>query len=150
MRGRMSPSEAILACGEVSTLFITFSLLCASAAVCVEETRTQSGDFPPQSKTTSDTFAAGGSNGAKKLGEAGRADAVCLDNLLPGRTARPGPGSFLSYRRCLLRSPDQAEVSDRDLLRRVVATRDDTAFAGLLERHGSMVLSVCRRLLPDD
>src|SRR5262245_44327760 len=38
-------------------------------------------------------------------------------------------------------------LSDRDLLERFVARRDEAAFAALVERHGPMVLSICRRAL---
>jgi len=38
-------------------------------------------------------------------------------------------------------------VSDADLLRRYVATRDGTAFAALVRRLGPMVFGVCRRTL---
>jgi RNA polymerase sigma factor (sigma-70 family) len=37
--------------------------------------------------------------------------------------------------------------SDRELLERFVAHKDEAAFAALVERHGRMVLGVCRRLL---
>jgi RNA polymerase sigma factor (sigma-70 family) len=40
-------------------------------------------------------------------------------------------------------------VCDAALLRRFVVDRDEEAFAGLLARHGPMVLSVCRSLLRD-
>jgi RNA polymerase sigma factor (sigma-70 family) len=36
-------------------------------------------------------------------------------------------------------------TSDRELLRRYVAGREEAAFVALLRRHGPMVLSVCRR-----
>ena len=39
------------------------------------------------------------------------------------------------------------ELSDRDLLERFVAARDEAAFTVLVERHGPMVLGVCRRAL---
>lgn len=43
---------------------------------------------------------------------------------------------------------DTAEgPSDRDLLRRYAAARDEEAFASLVERHGAMVRGVCRRVL---
>lgn len=39
--------------------------------------------------------------------------------------------------------------SDGELLRRFAAGRDEAAFARLVERHGPMVLGVCRRALRD-
>src|ERR1700727_1267611 len=39
------------------------------------------------------------------------------------------------------------ELSDRDLLERFVAARDEAAFTVLIERHGPMALGVCRRAL---
>jgi RNA polymerase sigma factor (sigma-70 family) len=40
------------------------------------------------------------------------------------------------------------ELSDCDLLERFVGARDESAFTVLIERHGPMVLGVCRRALP--
>jgi RNA polymerase sigma factor (sigma-70 family) len=40
-----------------------------------------------------------------------------------------------------------AEQTDQELLGRFVRHQDETAFAMLVERHGPMVLGVCRRLL---
>lgn len=40
--------------------------------------------------------------------------------------------------------------SDADLLERFVRTADEASFAGLVRRHGPMVLSVCRRRLGRD
>jgi RNA polymerase sigma factor (sigma-70 family) len=49
--------------------------------------------------------------------------------------------------RGLVERPQQ--FGDAELVRRFVATRDEAAFAELLERHGPMVLGVSRRLLHD-
>src|SRR5262245_54360358 len=40
-----------------------------------------------------------------------------------------------------------AALTDGQLLERFVALRDETAFAELVDRHGPMVLAVCRRAL---
>jgi RNA polymerase sigma factor (sigma-70 family) len=49
--------------------------------------------------------------------------------------------------------PDVAPVpeggTDRELLARFVSDREEAAFATLVERHGPMVLDVCRRVLHD-
>src|SRR6516165_9766216 len=37
--------------------------------------------------------------------------------------------------------------TDRHLIERFLATRDEAAFTALVERHGPMVLGVCRRVL---
>jgi RNA polymerase sigma factor (sigma-70 family) len=46
--------------------------------------------------------------------------------------------------------PASAEQTDEDLLRRFAREQDETAFAILVERHGPMVLGVCRRLLDNE
>jgi RNA polymerase sigma factor (sigma-70 family) len=38
-------------------------------------------------------------------------------------------------------------LSDQELLERFLTSRDETAFTALVERHGPMVLGVCRRVL---
>jgi RNA polymerase sigma factor (sigma-70 family) len=50
------------------------------------------------------------------------------------------------------RSEAFAPAADGDaaLVKRFAETRDEAAFADLLQRHGPMVWSVCRNLLPDD
>jgi RNA polymerase sigma factor (sigma-70 family) len=42
------------------------------------------------------------------------------------------------------------ELSDHELLERFVGAREEAAFTVLIERHGPMVLGVCRRALPHD
>jgi len=44
---------------------------------------------------------------------------------------------------------DASPASDAELLERFVRDRDEAAFGGIVERHGPMVLLVCRRLLAD-
>src|SRR5947207_75813 len=39
---------------------------------------------------------------------------------------------------------------DRSLVERFIAADDQAAFAALVERHGPMVLGVCRRVLRDE
>src|SRR5262249_8748317 len=41
------------------------------------------------------------------------------------------------------------ESSDGELLERFTATRDESAFTALVQRHGPMVFGVCRSILSD-
>ena len=43
----------------------------------------------------------------------------------------------------------ECDLDDGQLLKRFVTARDEAAFATLMQRHGPMVLGVCRRLLRD-
>ncbi len=45
--------------------------------------------------------------------------------------------------------PPDPDVADPHLLERFVTAKDEAAFAALVQRHGPMVLGVCRRLLHD-
>jgi RNA polymerase sigma factor (sigma-70 family) len=58
--------------------------------------------------------------------------------------ARSPLGTVLHHIRKLAVAPDDG---DGRLLARFLLSRDETAFAALVERHGPMVLGVCRRLL---
>src|SRR5919201_3446437 len=55
--------------------------------------------------------------------------------------------SVLRHIRRLAGRPADGCWTDRQLLRRFAAEKDEAAFALLVERHGPMVLSVCRRIL---
>lgn len=46
-------------------------------------------------------------------------------------------------------SPPPLEPGDGELLERFIEQGDESAFASLVHRHGSMVLGVCRRVLND-
>jgi RNA polymerase sigma factor (sigma-70 family) len=55
---------------------------------------------------------------------------------------------LLLHLRGAARPPD-AGLTDGQLLELFLAGRDEAAFAGLVQRHGPMVLGVCRRVLRD-
>lgn len=59
-----------------------------------------------------------------------------------------GPAStVLRHLRRLLGAADMTGDSDGRLLERFVSGQDESAFAELMDRHGPMVLGVCRRVL---
>src|SRR4051812_39138896 len=47
-------------------------------------------------------------------------------------------------------SESLSQYSDGQLLERFAETGDESAFAAILDRHGPMLLGLCRRLLGDD
>ena len=61
--------------------------------------------------------------------------------------ARPEVGNLLRHIHHLAGPCAPAELSDRDLLMRFAGGREEAAFAALVQRHGPLVLNVCRRLL---
>jgi RNA polymerase sigma factor (sigma-70 family) len=60
-------------------------------------------------------------------------------------TARPG--TLMRHLRKLAAVPAGRQRTDRQLLDDFASRRDESAFADLVARHGSMVLRVCRRVL---
>ena len=59
-----------------------------------------------------------------------------------------GPlGNLLEHIRQLAAAQPTGQRPDGELLERFVRHRDEAAFAALVERHGPMVLRVCRRVL---
>ncbi len=63
--------------------------------------------------------------------------------------ASVAPTSLARQLEALFEGGSVAGLSDRQLLERFAATRDEAAFAALVSRHGPMVLGVCRQLLGD-
>jgi len=49
-----------------------------------------------------------------------------------------------------MNAQDSFPSSDQELLSNLVSRRDEQAFAALMQRHGPMVLSVCRRVLHNE
>jgi RNA polymerase sigma factor (sigma-70 family) len=57
------------------------------------------------------------------------------------------PGVPLGHLCRLLEGQAASSLSDAQLLQRFTRDRDETAFAALVQRHGALVLGVCRRIL---
>ena len=51
------------------------------------------------------------------------------------------------YKTCGIQ--EARDLADRELLEKFLTHKDENAFAALVERHGPMVFSVCRRVLGD-
>lgn len=58
--------------------------------------------------------------------------------------------TILRYIRNLAAVESRRNLADAELLRRFIDERDEAAFAALVDRHGPMVLSACRRVLRND
>jgi RNA polymerase sigma factor (sigma-70 family) len=58
-------------------------------------------------------------------------------------------GHVLKHLRHLAEVQGAGDLTDGDLLERFCAAREEAAFALLVQRHGPMVLAVCRRVLRD-
>src|SRR5882762_2425970 len=63
--------------------------------------------------------------------------------------AKKSLNGVLQHLRMVAAVQTNRELSDPELLEQFVAARDEGAFAVLIERHGPMVLGVCRRALPN-
>ncbi len=59
------------------------------------------------------------------------------------------PGATVNYLGQLFNHGTASGLSERELLDRFLAARDEIAFEAILARHGPMVLGVCRRILRD-
>jgi RNA polymerase sigma factor (sigma-70 family) len=59
-------------------------------------------------------------------------------------------GGFLQHLRKAMAAETLASLSDCELVERFLASHDEASFQALLQRHGPMVLRVCRRALPDE
>ncbi len=55
--------------------------------------------------------------------------------------------AIVEYIRQIARRGPAAELTDGQLLERFIAQRDEEAFSALVQRHGPLVLTVCRRVL---
>lgn len=60
------------------------------------------------------------------------------------------PGTQPSKYSCSALKDEQAKVTDGELLEQFVLRHDEAAFSALLDRHGPMVLGVCRRMLRNE
>src|SRR5262249_11143014 len=58
-------------------------------------------------------------------------------------------GLVVHYLRRMTASDASGDLSDGQLLERFAAQRDEAAFGVLVQRHGPLVLNVCRRILPN-
>ncbi|MFO0892189.1 MAG: RNA polymerase sigma factor [Isosphaeraceae bacterium] len=65
------------------------------------------------------------------------------------RTKRPAGSTATGQIRRLLESGTASELTENQLLERFIAQGDEAAFALLVDRHGPMVIGVCRRFLRD-
>jgi RNA polymerase sigma factor (sigma-70 family) len=60
-----------------------------------------------------------------------------------------GPDRLVRYIQRLVDAPERDQTADAELLERFISVRDERAFAALVDRHGPLVLQVCRRILGD-
>jgi RNA polymerase sigma factor (sigma-70 family) len=58
--------------------------------------------------------------------------------------------AVIQFVHAMARKGASHDLSDAELLRRFIRHRDETAFESLVQRHGPMVLGLCRRVLRHD
>jgi RNA polymerase sigma factor (sigma-70 family) len=63
--------------------------------------------------------------------------------------AQQGSNLVVRFLRRIVAAHGGGDATDGQLLNRFAAEHDESAFAALVQRHGPMVLGVCRRLLPE-
>src|SRR5262249_10764714 len=61
--------------------------------------------------------------------------------------ARKQLSMFLEFIRAAMSTKVRGDAADADLLARFAGQREEGAFAALLQRHGPLVLGICRRVL---
>jgi hypothetical protein len=66
-----------------------------------------------------------------------------------GSTAMDAVTSTINLVHSLAERARLESAADRELLAEFVARRDSAAFATIVERHGPMILRLCRRLIGD-
>ena len=71
--------------------------------------------------------------------------AQCLGNRVMSNPST----NLVEHLNRMLSAEALAVLADRELLQRFADSRDEAAFAMLLHRHGSLVRSVCRRIVSD-
>jgi RNA polymerase sigma factor (sigma-70 family) len=59
-------------------------------------------------------------------------------------------GAMIATLRLFAETPTTRDLSDGQLLQRFAAHREEEAFAALVRRHGGLVWSVCRHVLPSE
>src|SRR5579871_6123792 len=82
-----------------------------------------------------------------------RCHLLCTNRVTGGRSRIMPDGQLgqvvRQLRRLIGRGAAPSDGTDGQLLERFVADRDPAAFEGLVQRHGSLVLGLCRRILRD-
>src|SRR6266545_2656587 len=81
----------------------------------------------------------------------GGIQALCVRALNPVENGpMTGTSVIVQQLRTLIAGPIAEGQTDQHLLEQFLSQRDEPSFAALVERHGPMVLGVCRRILRDE